>query len=144
MSIFSEHVQATMDYKKAQLGYDNIHMLSNYQFSCGDQSKESRNKFGESDFKICPKCNSSEIELKHDIANCRMNGDAYGTDVFICKSCNWITSFHWDEADDCPYYYEIIYLDYYKEKWAKIQEEERKDRETYCLKKLEKEEKEEK
>lgn len=38
ISIFSEHVQANMDYKKAQLGYENIHMLSNYQFSCGDVS----------------------------------------------------------------------------------------------------------
>jgi hypothetical protein len=123
MSIFSEHVKDRMEHKASMLGYENMNMLSNYQFSCGDQSKESRNTFAETDFKICPKCNSSEIELKHDIANCRMNGDAYGTDVFICKSCNWITSFYFDEGGDSPYYYEIIYFDYYKEKWAKIQEE---------------------
>jgi hypothetical protein len=118
--------EVEIERKSAILGYENMSMFSNYQFSCGDQSKESRNKFGESDFKICPQCNSSEIDKKHDIAGGRMNGDCYGTDVFICKSCNWITSFQWDEGGDSPYYYEIQYLPYFEKKWEEIQEKNRK------------------
>ena len=126
MSDLSEHVQGNMDRKSAMLGYENMSMFSNYQFSCGDQSTESRNKFGESDFKICPKCNSSEITKKEDIAGGRMNGDNYGTDVFICKSCNWITSFQWDQGSEPPQYYEIQYLPYFEKKWEEIQEKNRK------------------
>ena len=107
------------------LPYENVVMRSNYQFSCGDQTNESRALFAESDFKVCPKCHSTEIIKKVHGANCRMNGDAFGTDVFICNSCNWVTSFQWDEGGDYPYYYEIIYFVYFKERWEKIQKEHR-------------------
>ncbi len=109
------------------LQYENVVMRSNGQFSCGDQTKECRSSFAESDFKICPKCHSTEIDTKVHGANCRMNGDAFGTDVFTCKLCNWITSFQWDEGGDYPYYYEIIYFDYYKEEWEKIQKIQREE-----------------
>ncbi len=96
--------------------YENMNMYSNYQFSCGDQTREFREKLAESKFKICPKCNSNEIDKKHHIANGRMNGDCYGTDVFICKSCNYITSFEWDEGGDSSYYYETDYFKYNQKK----------------------------
>mmetsp|Transcript_86178 Transcript_86178/g.129163 ORF Transcript_86178/g.129163 Transcript_86178/m.129163 type:complete len:92 (+) Transcript_86178:223-498(+) len=35
----------------------------------------------------------------------QQNGDAYGTSRFTCNSCDYKTSFHYDEASD-PYYYE--------------------------------------
>ncbi len=91
--------------------YENMKMFSNGQFSCGDQTNESRIKFSNSDFKICVQCNSSNIEKIENKAGCRFSStcDAYGTDVFICKSCNWSTSFQWDEAGDGPYYYETEY-----------------------------------
>ncbi len=99
--------------------YENMKMLSNGQFSCGDQTNESRIKFSKNDFKVCVKCDSTNIEKIENIAayRFRSNGDAYGTDVFICKSCNWSTSFQWDEGGDSSYYYEIdYYLNFYKEK----------------------------
>lgn len=109
--------------------YENMNIFSNYQFSCGDQSIEGREKFAISNFTICPKCDSTEFTKDHDIANGRMNGDCYGTDVFICKSCNWITSFQWDEAGDSEYYYEIEHFDYYEEYEKKIKEQIKKARE---------------
>ncbi len=98
--------------------YENMKTLSNGQFYCGDQSNESKSIFSQNNFKKCVKCDSNEIEKKEHIAayRFRASGDAYGTDVFICKKCNWTTSFHWDEAGECPLYYEIQYFDWYKNK----------------------------
>ncbi len=90
--------------------YENIFILSNGQFKCGDQSNESRIKFFENGYRKCVKCDSDKIIKTEHKAACRWNGDAYGTDVFICNECKWITSFQWDEADDGPYYYETQYF----------------------------------
>jgi hypothetical protein len=43
--------------------------------------------------------------LSSEPAGCRSNGDGYGTDVFTCVTCQWSTSFQYDEASD-TYYYE--------------------------------------
>ncbi len=84
------------------------HKYSNSQFSCGDQSDESRKQFYFDDFKICPKCQSKEIIEENYQAGIRFSRgcDAYGTDVFKCKICQWYTSFHYDEGGDSEYYYE--------------------------------------
>jgi hypothetical protein len=85
---------------------------NNKQFSTGDQSNESRIKFYNNDCEKCIHCDSKEIDKEHVIANCRMNGDAYGTDVFSCTKCGWYTSFHWDDASEYDYYevYEFCYF----------------------------------
>lgn len=90
--------------------YPDIKMLSNKQFSCGDQLNDSRALFAQNDFKKCIKCNNN-MEQKEYIAayRFRASGDAYGTDVFTCNKCNWITSFMWDEASEI-YYYETTYF----------------------------------
>ncbi len=74
------------------------------QFKKGDQDKSTRCTFWISHFKQCPKCLKSEIEEERVPAGCRMNGDAYGTTVFTCKGCQWVTSFQWDDSSDCFYY----------------------------------------
>lgn len=43
------------------------------------------------------------------VAGCRHNGDGYGTEVFTCQTCQWCTSFQYDEQGD-SYYYEMDYL----------------------------------
>jgi hypothetical protein len=63
----------------------------------------------------------ANIIKKEDIAGGRMNGDDYGTDVFICKSCNWITSFQWDLGIEPPCYYEITSFPYYKKEREEIE-----------------------
>mmetsp|Transcript_33092 Transcript_33092/g.55691 ORF Transcript_33092/g.55691 Transcript_33092/m.55691 type:complete len:149 (+) Transcript_33092:228-674(+) len=74
------------------------------QYSKGDQGNK-RVAFWRSGFKICPDCKSEEIKSTSDSAGCRHNGDAYGTELFQCRKCEWNTSFQWDEAGD-SYYYE--------------------------------------
>lgn len=85
------------------------------QFSSGDQTVENRKIFYNSHFKKCPNClkknpdlDKSNIEAKKHTAGCRMNGDAYGTTVFVCLDCKWETSFQWDDSSD-DYYYEPKY-----------------------------------
>jgi hypothetical protein len=90
--------------------YENIFILSNGQFKCGDQSDESRIKFFKNDYKKCVKCESNNINKSEHRAGCRWSGDGYGTDVFTCNECKWITSFQWDEAGDSAYYYETEYF----------------------------------
>lgn len=77
----------------------------NEQFSCGDQSDESRLKFINGVFKKCIQCSEIVIE-ERDVAGCRMNRDAYGTTVFKCNKCKWYTSFQRDDSSD-NYYYEV-------------------------------------
>lgn len=74
------------------------------QFSAGDQG-ERKWIFAESYMKKCPACTGTSIQMDHFPEGCRMNGDAYGTDVFICTTCQWKTSFQYDDSSD-PYYYE--------------------------------------
>jgi hypothetical protein len=75
------------------------------QYETGDRDKEVRQKFKDSSFSKCPKCDSTKpFDRKRDVAACRMNGDAYGTDVFTCTSCGWFTSYQWDDASDNYYY----------------------------------------
>ncbi len=74
------------------------------QFSTGDQG-ENKWKFRASYMKVCPKCSGCDIEEDRQPEACRMNGDAYGTTVFTCKTCKWFTSFQWDDSSD-SYYYE--------------------------------------
>jgi uncharacterized protein with PIN domain len=77
------------------------------QYSIGDQTVETRQKFMRSHFKVCPICSSQNITLlKHDVAAVRMNGDAYGTDVYSCQKCKWLTSYEWDDSSE-HYYYEL-------------------------------------
>lgn len=78
------------------------------QFSTGDQSKDSREPFWASGFKVCQSCSGKNITSKTEVAGCRHNGDGYGTEVFTCKDCGWETSFQYDEAGD-SYYYETRY-----------------------------------
>jgi len=74
------------------------------QFSTGDQG-EYKWKFKNTYMKDCPTCYSKEI-VEHKFPEaCRINGDAYGTTVFICNVCDWKTSFQWDDSHD-DYYYE--------------------------------------
>ncbi len=90
--------------------YENLFVLSNGQFKCGDQTDESRIKFFINKFEKCVRCQSVNINKSEHKSGCRWNGDAYGTDVFSCNECKWITSFQWDEAGDSAYYYETEYF----------------------------------
>lgn len=75
------------------------------QFSSGDQGA-ARRAFYDHGRSSCPQCQSTEIGLEKHVAGCRHNGDGYGTEVFTCNTCQWSTSFQYDEAGDC-YYYEM-------------------------------------
>lgn len=74
------------------------------QFSSGDQSAMKK-ELWELGFQTCPACKEKKIKGVTHGAGCRMNGDAYGTEVFTCTNCAWSTSFQWDEASE-TYYYE--------------------------------------
>ena len=78
------------------------------QFSSGDQGL-SREDFWRSGFKVCQSCGKRDIKCETHPAGCRMNGDAYGTEVFTCRECGWNTSFQYDDASDDCYYYETRY-----------------------------------
>jgi predicted RNA-binding Zn-ribbon protein involved in translation (DUF1610 family) len=79
------------------------------QFSCGDQSEDSRASLWRSGFSECPRCHAKKIQTRSECAGCRHNGDVYGTDVFTCGECGWCTSFQYDDAS-VPYYYETQYF----------------------------------
>ena len=77
------------------------------QFSTGDQG-DGKYQFWLGGFRKCPKCGNDEkgnIKSTNHSAGCRMNGDAYGTEVYECLHCKWQTSFQYDEASD-SYFYE--------------------------------------
>jgi len=74
------------------------------QFRIGDQGVN-KWKFAASHMKVCPICNDTNINFDRIVEGCRMNGDAYGTMVFNCANCKWITSFLWDDSSN-DYYYE--------------------------------------
>ena len=78
------------------------------QFSTGDQGDE-RVTFFKNNRSTCPVCQGKDIKLDSHVAGCRHNGDGYGTEVFTCQSCQWTTSFQYDEQGD-SYYYEMDYL----------------------------------
>eukprot|EP00307_Rebecca_sp_RCC1486_P014511 CAMPEP_0119418506 /NCGR_PEP_ID=MMETSP1335-20130426/18409_1 /TAXON_ID=259385 /ORGANISM="Chrysoculter rhomboideus, Strain RCC1486" /LENGTH=136 /DNA_ID=CAMNT_0007443757 /DNA_START=21 /DNA_END=431 /DNA_ORIENTATION=+ len=64
----------------------------------GDQSESARKALWRSGFKTCPKCSEQRISRKEIGAGCRQNGDGYGTEVFTCGACGFVTSFYYDEA----------------------------------------------
>lgn len=71
----------------------------------GDQSESVKQALWRSGFKTCPKCSAQKISSEDIVAGCRMNGDGYGSTVFRCKACSFVTSFYYDEAAE-TYYYE--------------------------------------
>lgn len=80
------------------------------QFACGNQQQDIRLLFYQSHFKICQQCLSTNtMTCEQFVSGCRHNGDGYGTEVYTCQSCNWSTSYLYDEAGD-SYYYEIKQL----------------------------------
>lgn len=80
------------------------------QFTTGDQTSGNRETFWKNNYNKCPSCNKSNIKEDKEVAGCRHNGDGYGTCVFTCQDCNWVTSFQYDEADNgSPYFYETRY-----------------------------------
>jgi hypothetical protein len=64
-----------------------------------------RLKFFRSSYQICPSCDGKDLKSVDNCEGCRHNGDGYGTTVYTCNSCNWSTSFLYDEYD-APYHYE--------------------------------------
>lgn len=94
---------------------------SNGQFRAGDHS-EYRKLFYMSNYKVCPKCNSKDFTEEHYVANCRWNGDGFGTDVFKCNNCKWYTSFEYDEGGDSEYYYEARWNGWENERDVKEKE----------------------
>jgi hypothetical protein len=78
------------------------------QFSAGDQFG-GKEEFWRSGFRVCPKCKSKEIKNEVHCAGCRHNGDGYGTEVYKCQSCDWTTSFQYDEAGECFLFY-VFYM----------------------------------
>lgn len=80
------------------------------QFSSGDQGG-SKETFWRNGLQKCPSCGGTEIKMDQRPAGCRMNGDAYGTEVFTCRSCAWSTSFQYDDASEDCYYYETRFWD---------------------------------
>jgi hypothetical protein len=77
------------------------------QVKVGDQTDEGRRAFWATLCKKCPKCGGENITEEKQIVACRINGDAYGTNVFTCGGCAWQTSFEWDEHGD-NYWYETV------------------------------------
>lgn len=74
------------------------------QFSEGDHGWN-RTLFWDSSYSVCPACKGTDLSHVDYTAGCRHNGDGYGTTVYTCKGCGWVTSFHYDESSS-PYYYE--------------------------------------
>lgn len=83
------------------------------QFSTGDQG--SKEEFYITGMCICQRCMKKDIKKDVQPAGCRMNGDAYGTEVFTCNSCGWTTSFQYDDASN-PYYYEAKFYEVHNPK----------------------------
>ena len=81
--------------------------INEEQFEPGDQGPLKK-VFFKSSFQACPQCLEKQIEKKNHTQGCRMNGDGYGSTLFICVSCQWRTSFLYDDASDV-YYYETQY-----------------------------------
>lgn len=70
------------------------------QFALGDQSEESRIAFWNSGFVACIRCGKRGLEIQEERSGVRTNGEAYGTEMFLCpnKECGWETSFQFDDA----------------------------------------------
>ncbi|KAK3769730.1 hypothetical protein RRG08_062071 [Elysia crispata] len=79
---------------------DPHHEVWKPQFSCGDQTDESRIPFYNSGFAACPRCGEKNIWRFEEKAGIRPNGDTFGTEVFMCqtKGCGWSTSFMYDDG----------------------------------------------
>jgi hypothetical protein len=67
------------------------------QYSIGNQG-EQKKEFWKGGFSKCPVCKGSDISKESSCAGCRHNGDGYGTEEFKCNTCNWLTSFQYDES----------------------------------------------
>lgn len=74
-----------------------IKMNVGCQFSSGDQGPN-RQIFAASSYRVCPQCKGKDIKNDKHCAGGRRNGDAYGTEVFTCQTCQWETSFMYDEG----------------------------------------------
>jgi hypothetical protein len=49
----------------------------------------------------CPRCHSGDnanVLQKRLSAGCRWNGDAYGSNLFMCSACGFTDYCSWDEA----------------------------------------------
>jgi hypothetical protein len=106
--------------KNEKIDYEAKFVLSNGQFSQGDQRDEARYLFVKNRYKKCVLCESDEIEETNHVAGGRWSGGCYGTDVFTCKKCGWTTSFQYDEDSEPPCYYET-------HRWLKRIEKEREE-----------------
>ena len=54
---------------------------------------------GVSFWDICPRCAASGVAAQKRVsAGCRGNGDAYGSNLLMCKSCGFTNYYSWDEA----------------------------------------------
>jgi hypothetical protein len=48
---------------------------------------------------ICPRCAAPGVGAEKRVsAGCRSNGDAYGSNLHVCKSCGFTDYYSWDEA----------------------------------------------
>ena len=48
---------------------------------------------------ICPRCAASGVGAEKRVsAGCRQNGDAYRSNLHVCKSCGFRNYSSWDEA----------------------------------------------
>ena len=54
---------------------------------------------GGSVWAICPRCAASGVGAEKKVsAGCRYNGDAYGSNLHMCKSCGFTNYSSWDDA----------------------------------------------
>ena len=65
--------------------------------------EEDRIAFWNSGLSVCIKCGKKNLASQEIRAGVRANGEAYGTDVFTCKTeqCGWTVSLLFDDA--CKY-----------------------------------------
>jgi hypothetical protein len=54
---------------------------------------------GRSVWADCPRCAASGVVVVQRVSvGCRGNGDAYGSNLHMCKSCGFTDYYSWDEA----------------------------------------------
>jgi hypothetical protein len=54
---------------------------------------------GGSVWAICPRCAASGVGAELRVtAGCRQNGDAYGSNLHMCRSCGFTNFSSWDDA----------------------------------------------
>ncbi|CAF3335288.1 unnamed protein product [Rotaria sp. Silwood1] len=78
---------------------------SKEQYSVDEQGFE-KHVFRALGMETCPRSEAKSIENILDCCGVRHHGDAYSVSIFTCKTCDFKTSFQYNEAAD-RYYYEI-------------------------------------